>query len=250
VGGASVFLWREADPKRIDVLNDIDKHIVAMYMAMKLYPKAFIRLLDSRPYSRALFNEGLPPIAAPLTALNREELLHIAVATYYKLCSSFANSLVSKGFNIDLKGVQYFPRSWQNKIRNLKLIVSRFSTAYIECADMLDTIQRYDSPNTLFYIDTPYVGSYQDYPSAGFTAEMLVKLLTTLTTIEGSFLLSSYKLDQPPSNATAVYYRELTNNVDRQKAPTEYLYVGANQELENALTQFPGWLREPPSVWF
>ena len=51
-------------------------------------------------------------------------------------------------------------------------------------------IRRYDTPDTLFYLDPPYWGCETDYGADLFSREQFEVLADTLGQIEGAFVLS------------------------------------------------------------
>lgn len=67
----------------------------------------------------------------------------------------------------------------------------RLRTVTIESQDALKLIQVYDSPETFFYMDPPYVSSNQGHYT-GYTTENFRALLDACANMKGKFLLSSY----------------------------------------------------------
>ena len=62
----------------------------------------------------------------------------------------------------------------------------------IECCDALRIILTYNTTNTFFYCDPPYVGADQGQYD-GYTQEDFERLLDILSKVDGKFLLSSYR---------------------------------------------------------
>ena len=62
----------------------------------------------------------------------------------------------------------------------------------IEANDANKVIQTHDQDNVFVYADPPYVDSNQGH-YGGYTEEHFRRLLETLSTIKGKFLLSSYR---------------------------------------------------------
>ena len=89
--------------------------------------------------------------------------------------------------------------SWYTKIDNLNRFLNRMQGIYISNTDALKCIKQWDSPQTFFYIDPPYVGANQGHYS-GYTQEDLDKLIDLLQTIQGSFILSGYDNKNYPKN--------------------------------------------------
>jgi DNA adenine methylase len=68
----------------------------------------------------------------------------------------------------------------------------RLQNTTIECCDALRIIQTYNTPETFFYCDPPYVGADQGHYD-GYTQDDFDRLLDMLSKVKGKFLLSSYR---------------------------------------------------------
>jgi DNA adenine methylase len=62
----------------------------------------------------------------------------------------------------------------------------------IECCDALRIMRSRDTPETFFYLDPPYVGAGQGHYD-GYTQMDFDALLGLLESIQGKFLLSSFR---------------------------------------------------------
>lgn len=60
----------------------------------------------------------------------------------------------------------------------------------IECLDWLAFIDRYDRPETLFYLDPPYHGSEGDYGKTLFGRDQFALMADRLARLKGRFILS------------------------------------------------------------
>lgn len=81
-------------------------------------------------------------------------------------------------------------------IRNKRLEFSkelhiRLSDAQISCRDAIRVILERDSPETIFYLDSPYPGTNLGH-YLGYTHKNLFELLHVLSQIKGKFILSQY----------------------------------------------------------
>ena len=83
------------------------------------------------------------------------------------------------------------------KVRDTKLISKLNNVSAFECLDFEEHIQKYDSKETLFYLDPPYFGTeFQYYRGAEhFGREGHQRLADVLKKIEGKFILSYYDFD-------------------------------------------------------
>ena len=71
-------------------------------------------------------------------------------------------------------------------------VLERLKYVCIEHDDAINVIKRWDSPQTFFYCDPPYIGTDQkDY--SRYTIDDHNNLLKVLENISGSFLLSHYE---------------------------------------------------------
>jgi DNA adenine methylase len=72
--------------------------------------------------------------------------------------------------------------------KNVDLIKDKLKHIKFIKSDFIDTINKYDSPTTFFYLDPPYYDTYSgDYETGNIDHELLAE---TLRNIKGKFLLS------------------------------------------------------------
>jgi DNA adenine methylase len=87
-------------------------------------------------------------------------------------------------------------REW-NDLRGLEFAVDRLRQVQIECDDALDVIARFDTPDTLFYVDPPYVLSSRAEGRHRYAHEMTDDqhraLADTLRAVRGTVVLSGYR---------------------------------------------------------
>jgi len=128
--------------------------------------------------------------------LNKWIESHIQEAgRYFFLCkASFAGDVERGGFGMPSKGTGRNPaRTFRTAIDSLDIIAYRLKNAVVECLDYSDCIQRYDSPNTLFYVDTPYLNTEDYYGKGCFTLEDHHKLAELLHNIKGHAMVTHYQ---------------------------------------------------------
>lgn len=90
----------------------------------------------------------------------------------------------------------------------------RLDQVQISCRDAIRVISDRDTPDTFFYIDPPYPGSFQGHYK-GYTMEDLEELLSVLISIKGRFVLSNYwsKLLKRTIKNNKWNYREIEVNL-------------------------------------
>jgi len=80
---------------------------------------------------------------------------------------------------------------WNAFLRRVTKLRNRFIKVQIECLDFEKILEKYDSENTFFYLDPPYVDA-EHYYKNGFRIEAHKRLAAALKKIKGKFLLSYY----------------------------------------------------------
>lgn len=107
------------------------------------------------------------------------------------------------GFRAKLTDERQLPASeWANWPDEIRVFVERLSGVVIENRDALEIIERFDTPNTLFYVDPPYVHSARSSLEGrskrthGYAFEMSdqqhAELAATLHSVESMVMLSGY----------------------------------------------------------
>ena len=191
-GGAAVFFAKE--PSEIEVLNDTNRQLITFYEVAKSDFRRLKKKIDATLHSRVDHKK------ATLSYQNPEffSKLDTAWAIWILASSSFA-SMLGGTFGYD-KTRQNTTRKLSNKRDTFTSeIAKRLENVQIECRDACEIIKASDSKDAFFYCDPPYfnsdMGHYKGYSEAEFE-----RLLKTLSTIKGKFLLSSY-----PSELLAKY---------------------------------------------
>jgi len=96
----------------------------------------------------------------------------------------------------------------------------------IECLPYEDFIPRYDSSETLFYLDPPYYGCEGYYGTSVFSKTDFDRLAAILSSIKGKFLLS---LNDKPE------VRKIFSNFIIKTVPTTYSEGRNNRRKVNEL---------------
>lgn len=176
-----------------EVINDIDGRLITMYRVARERPQEFYRWCRHTPYSQAEHQRA----AAILADIGDRKDIEIAWAYLVKISQSFQNDL-SAGWrtSINSKHLAYW---WNRHIERLPQILDRLRHVFISQEDAIACIDRWDSPQTLFYVDPPYVNAHQGHYK-GFTQEDFERLVDKLKSIQGSFVLSNYDNPYPPSD--------------------------------------------------
>jgi len=178
-GGAKLLFAKEPSP--IEVLNDSDNNLVNLYRCIQNAEKRqkLINILNETPYSRSVFQNWKYGDEMTLNDIEK-------AGRYFFLCkASFAGDVERGGFGIPSKGTGRNPaRTFRTAIDSLDIIADRLKNAVIECLDYADCIPRYDSPDTLFYCDPPYMDAEHYYGNT-FTQDDHRTLANLLREVKG-----------------------------------------------------------------
>jgi DNA adenine methylase len=187
-GGAAVLFAKVPSP--VEVYNDIDFELVNFFRVLRDPVKfeEFCRQVSLIPYSRAEFEfyRDLEPC----------DDVERAVRTFVLIAQSFDGRKLSWSYSLtsDMRPSQrYF-----NRIKELPLIHARLQNVCIENADFRQIIERYDSEESLFYMDPPYIEEVRRSKKI-YDFEMGLEdhrdLVDMLLKIKGSVILSCYYHD-------------------------------------------------------
>lgn len=180
VGMGGIFLKRH-QAARAEVINDLSRDVATLFRILQRHYEAFMDTLKWQLASRADFERLIATNADTLTDLER------AARFLYLQQLSFGGKVASRHFGVDKRAPARFDVA---KLREkLPEIHERLAGVTIECLPYADVIRRYDSAETLFYLDPPYWNCEADY-GAGFERADFERLADQLGAIAGRFILS------------------------------------------------------------
>lgn len=196
-GGAASVLLRK--PRSYsEIYNDLDEEVVALFQVLRdpAQAEALIAQIELTPYARGEFELSYEIAADPLERARR-----LLVRSWMAHGSSGLRRATT-GFRLGSKREYTTPAGdWRNFPEALPVIIDRLRGVYIENRPAADLITRHDGPDTLFYLDPPYVfetrvnkqvgnlhhGYRHELDDAGHAA-----LLAQLAGIEGMAVISGY----------------------------------------------------------
>jgi DNA adenine methylase len=167
----------------VEVLNDINKEIITLYRCLQWHLEEFLRYFKWVLVSRDEF-ERLKRVAPDtLTDIQRAARFFYIQQTCFGgrvHNPTFGYSIRTRGHKLNLLRIE----------EELSAAHLRLTRVYIECLPYMDIINRYDSPETLFYVDPPYWGCEHYYGREIFGREDFARLAEQLAGIRGRFILS------------------------------------------------------------
>ena len=190
--GAVMFAKPWPDIKNQDhyreVLNDLDKRIFTFFTQLQAKDsrEALIQRLQCTPYHEHFYQKAQAICREPESYSEEDQ----AWAFFVSISMSFANKL-NRGWGRTTYKYNQAATWNRSMVPHLAETMDRFSATYFSCMDALTCIEYWDSPQTLFYCDPPYVGTDQGHYD-GYTQKDLEALIEKLDKCQGSFILSGY----------------------------------------------------------
>jgi DNA adenine methylase len=195
-GAASVF-WHLPNPFPVEVLNDLDSDIVNLYRVLQdkgKFEELAHRLIFT-PYARAEFARALQIVKDPnATDIDK------AWAFFVKQNQGFSGKAGTQGnwgraLTETNNHMAHTTSKWRSRLKLLTFWHERLSRVQIDCIDGIECIKYWDTPETVFYIDPPYVPDtrkdrrlYKNESDLAYHE----RLVETILAAKGKVLLSCY----------------------------------------------------------
>lgn len=190
-GGASVLLAKP--PASVETYNDLDSALYDFFMTLAddAAFERFYRKVAVLPYSRQLYNECRADWRAQTE--RHERVWRWYVVARMSFGGRFGHSLGTV-VTASNRGMAATTSNWLSALDMLPRIHDRLQRVQLENAPALRIIERYDTPDTLFYCDPPYPPSTRK--GGGYAHEMThedhAALVAALLKIKGKAALSCY----------------------------------------------------------
>lgn len=181
VGMGGVFFRRAAAPAA-EVINDLSGDVANLFRILQRHYPQLMDVLKFQVTSRHEFERLKAALPETLTDLER------AARFLYLQRLAFGGKVRGRNFGVS---VGLSARFDVNKLSPvLADIHERLSGVVIESLPWDAFLDRYDRPETLFYLDPPYWGSEDDYGTELFGREQFSAMAERLRKLRGRFLLS------------------------------------------------------------
>jgi len=225
-GGASLLFTKPKSISQLEVYNDINSDLVNFFRVLR-NPEKFkvlYSMIEHTPYSREEYNFCLKNYNKSKS--NNPKYASVGKAHRWFIVASMCFS-------------GHFGAGWSytitNKMNNhfsrldcFKPIHDRLVDVQIEHKDFEDLISTYDTPNTFFYLDPPYIGETRK--AGKYVCEITDKdherLVDILLNIKGKAILSGYK---------HLIYNPLIKNGWKSVDFDVYCHVAATKERRSKL---------------
>jgi DNA adenine methylase len=193
-GSAAVLINREPSP--VETYNDIDSELVTFFRALRDQKDALIEAIGLTPFSREELSRACSEPTTRLSDLERARRFFVrARQVRTGLAQTASAGRWAHCLLTSRAGMAGAVSRWLGSIEDLAAIAQRLLRVQIENAPALEVIERYDSPDTLFYCDPPYVHETRGDKNA-YAYEMTDKdhrkLAEALHQVKGKVALSGY----------------------------------------------------------
>ena len=189
--GALAVLLQKPAAGISEVGNDVYGELTNFWQVLKdpAAFEAFARIVTATPFSKKEFEDA--------GSANLDDSPVERAVKFFVRCrqsrQGLQESFATLSKNRTRRGMNEQVSSWLTAIEGLPEIHERLKRVVILNEDAVTVICREDSPNTLFYVDPPYLHETR-VTKNNYAFEMTdaehVRLLAALSEIEGKFLLS------------------------------------------------------------
>ncbi len=155
-GGAASVLMRKP-PAYAEVYNDLDGDVVNVFRVLRnpVLAVELERVLRLTPFARAEFDGAYEPTNDPVESARRT-----IIRSFMGFGSNSANVEMSTGFRANASRSGTTPaHDWANYPDEIRTFCERLSKVTIENRDYREVILQQDTPETLHFVDPPYVPS-------------------------------------------------------------------------------------------
>ncbi len=180
----------------METYNDVDGEVVNFFRVLRNEQESLVRAIGLTPFSREEFaiaceiDPGLDPVERARRFYVRARQVRTGLAQSATV-GRWANCK-----NTSRAGMAGAISRWLGAVESLPDIALRLLQVQIENRPAIDVIRMYDSPETLFYCDPPYVhetrGDHNAY-AYEMSNEEHQELARTLNSVEGLVAISGYE---------------------------------------------------------
>ena len=233
-GGAASVLLRKR-PVAQEVYNDKDGEVVNFFRVLRDQQLAakLTNLLDFTPFSRVEYDLAHSP---------SEDVVEQARRTLIKSFMGYGSNAISAQYKTGFRHRRYGsgpPVEWANYPAHVQSFVERLKNVSIENIDAATIMQTYDTPETLFYIDPPYVMETRGTHGASYKFEMdnaahedLARLVRSL---QGKAVVSGYDCPLYHRFYAGWHCERINALADGAAKRTECLWISPNAKRSMGL---------------
>lgn len=217
-GAAGVLLNKEPSP--LEVYNDLNSNLVTFFRVLRDKEKAaeLIRRLRLTPYAREEYYSFYPMPEGDDIERARALICRASMGIGMRMAVSDSRP----GFAGDNKKTRKNAKCFVNRVEKMSEIAERFRSVVIEHRDALELIPRYDSPDTLWYLDPPYNCRYSFRYPATIDQEAM---LGVFKKVSGYVVLSGYMSELYADELAGWHMETLANQTFANRKKEECLWL-------------------------
>ena len=198
VFGGSAAVLMNVGPYPVETYNDIDSELVNFFRTLRDQGSDLIKAIGLTPFSREELALACTP-ATNLSDFERARRFFVrARQTRTGLAQTSSQGRWAHCVLTSRAGMSGAVSRWLGSVEGLSEITQRLLRVQIENAPAIDVIRRYDTSDTVFYLDPPYVHSSRGDTSA-YAYEMTdddhIELAYVLHSLRGRAILSGYRTE-------------------------------------------------------
>lgn len=222
-GSAAVLLNRPPSP--VETYNDLDGEVVNFFRVLRDENDKLVEAIGLTPFSREEFAIACK-LDSTISPLERARRFYVrARQVRIGLAQTASVGRWANCKNTSRAGMSGVISRWLGAVEDLPAIAERLIRVQIENRPAVDVIRLYDSPQTLFYCDPPYVHTTRgDSKAYGYemTNDQHAELAKALNSAKGMVAISNYQCDlmdelYPSSKWTKTVSLEKTNHATKGK---------------------------------
>lgn len=188
-GGGSVLLRKPRS--YAEIYNDLDTDVVNLFRVLRSDDAhALQERLRLTPFSRDEFNDAYQDTDCPIERARR-----LVIRSFMGFGSNGHSRVTGFRANSNRSGTTP-AHDWANYAEAMSGLILRLAGVVIENKDARDVIRQHDSPETLFYVDPPYVHSSRSDLGNDYAHELTDddhrELGEVLQSVSGMVVLSGY----------------------------------------------------------
>ncbi|NEP08748.1 MAG: ParB N-terminal domain-containing protein [Symploca sp. SIO2C1] len=200
----------------IEVYNDIHPEAVNFWQQLKDNSEELIQRIEALTFNETTVEWAKLPSADPLESASKFYVQ--CRITYTGGGTGWASGYSSKALG----------KPENDDHSHLRAITSRIKDIQVYQLDALEIIKRFDSPDTLFYCDPPYIqdtrNSHTPYEYE-YSIEQHIQLIETVRSIKGKAIISGYPSSKYASLLKGWHRKETTSRATSGKDTMECLWI-------------------------
>lgn len=232
-GGAASVLIRK--PRSYaEVYNDLDSDAVNLFQVLRSDRAGeLVSLLHITPFARDEFNEAYQSSADPVERARR-----LVIRSFMGFGSNGHARVTGFRANSNRSGTTP-AHDWNNYPDCLVAVIERLKGVVIENRDAWEVMQAHDGPETLHYVDPPYIFDTRSDLSKDYAHELTDddhrSLLERLRTLAGMVVLSGYPHALYDGILSDWRRIERPSLADGARARTEVLWINHQTSTQGCL---------------